>query len=88
MRAEGSAEQLVGIVKQKTGATRREIEHFLTSVLGPEHPWTSQIAEAAQHSEEARVYLQQNARKVVGQTSDYSAKVAETVRAKPTEDAG
>ena len=86
MRAEGSAEQMVGIVKQKTGATRREIEHFLTNVLGPEHPWTSQIAEAAQRcSEEARVYLQQNARKVVGQTSDYSAKVAETVRAKPTE---
>lgn len=86
MRAEGSAEQLVGIVKQKTGATRREIEHFLTNVLGPEHPWTTQIAEAAQrYADEARVYLQQSARKVADHTSDYSVKVSEAVKAKPTE---
>ena len=86
MRAEGSAEQLVGVVQQKTGATRREIESFLTNVLGPDHPWTSQIGEAAQrYAEEAREYLQHNARKMVNQTSDYTPKVSDVVRAKPTE---
>ncbi len=86
MRAEGSAEQLVGVVQRKTGATRREVEQFLSNVLGPDNPWASQVAEAAQrYADEAKHYLQQNARRMVSQTGDYSAKVAETVRTKPTE---
>ncbi len=86
MRAQGSAEQLVGVVQQKTGATRREVENFLTNALGPNNPWVSQIAEAAQkYAEEATQYVRENFRKVTSQTGDYSAKVAETVRARPNE---
>ncbi|TWU01708.1 hypothetical protein Pla100_14430 [Neorhodopirellula pilleata] len=86
MRAKGSADQLVGVVQQKTGATRREVEQFLTNVLGPENPWASQVAEAAQrYADEAKQYVQQNARRMVNQTGEYSAKVAETVRSKPNE---
>ncbi|KAA1261333.1 hypothetical protein LF1_38800 [Rubripirellula obstinata] len=85
-QAEGSANQLVGVVQQKTGATRREVEQFLTNVLGPDNPWTAQVAEAAQqYADEAKTYLQQNARRVARQTGDYSSKVAETVRTKPNE---
>lgn len=85
-RAEGSADQLVGVVQQKTGATRREVEQFLTNVLGPENPWTAQVAEAAQrYADEARTYVHQNARRVASQTGDYSTRISETVRAKPTE---
>jgi len=85
-RAEGSAEQLVGVVQRKTGATRREVEQFLTSVLGSENPWTAQIAEAAQrYADDAKLYLEQNYRKVAKQTVDYSATVAQTVRTRPNE---
>jgi len=85
-RVEGSAERLVGVVQQKTGATRREIESFLTNVLGPNNPWATQVAEAAQrYAEDAAEYLQDNYQKVAAQTSDYSAKVQKTVSARPAE---
>jgi uncharacterized protein YjbJ (UPF0337 family) len=85
-RAEGSAEELVGVVRQKTGATRREIETFLSRILGAEHPWTQQIAEAAQrYADEASQYLKENYDAVADQAGDYSRKVAHTVRSRPKE---
>jgi uncharacterized protein YjbJ (UPF0337 family) len=85
-RAKGSAERLVGVVQEKTGATRREIENFLTSVLGSENPWAAQIAQAAQqYALDASEYLQDSYRKIASQTRDYSVTVQKAVRARPVE---
>jgi len=85
-RVEGSAERLVGVVQQKTGATRREIESFLANVLGPDNPWAAQVAESAQrYAQDAAEYLQDNYQKMASQTSDYSAKVQKTIRSRPAE---
>ena len=85
-RVEGSAERLVGMVQQKTGATRREIESFFSNGLGPDNPWAAQVAEEAQrYAHDAAEYLQDNYHKMASRTIDYSAKVKKTVRSRPVE---
>ncbi len=90
-RAEGSADQLVGVVQQKTGATRNEIESFLENVL--HGSYTDQAADAVQHyadaaqavAADAAAYARENYRRLATQSGDYTAKVAETVRSRPAE---
>lgn len=90
-QVEGSADRLVGVVQQKTGATKSEIEHFLDSVLGGS--FGDQAAETVQHyaevaqatAAEAAQYARENYRRVASQTGDYGARLAETVRTRPSE---
>ncbi|TWU35325.1 hypothetical protein Q31b_54210 [Novipirellula aureliae] len=90
-RAEGSAEQLVGVVQQKTGATRKEVEKFLNNILGGSlgdqaSETVRQYSEAAQgFADEAGAYAKEQARRLAAQSSDYSAKIVDTIRTRPTE---
>lgn len=88
-RARGSADQLVGVVQQKTGATRREVEEFLSEVIGN----GSRIGEVAQqyaevaseYAAEAGEYLKDGYRRAADVSGDYTVKVAHTVRSRPAE---
>lgn len=90
-QVEGSTDQLVGVVQQKTGATRSEIEKFIDNVLGSS--LSDQAAETVQQytdaaqaaAADAAAYARENYRRLASQSSDYGAKVAETVRARPAE---
>lgn len=90
-RAEGSADQLVGVVQQKTGATRNEIERFLDNVLSGS--FGGQAADTVQHyadaaqaaAADAAAYARENYRRLASQSEDYAAKVSETVRSRPAE---
>lgn len=85
-RAKGSTDQLVGMVQQKTGATRREIEHFLEGLgerWGEQTQQYSQSAQQAAH--EAADYLKDNYRRAASCSSDYANRVSDTVRSRPME---
>lgn len=92
MRAEGSADQLVGVVQQKTGATKSEVERFIDSVLGNGN-FREQAAETVQHyaetaqsaASDAADYARENYRRLASQSDDYRQKVVETVRSRPGE---
>lgn len=91
-RARGSADQLVGVVQQRTGATRREIEAFLTSIVG-EGKVGDRVSEVAQqyadvageYAAEAGEYLKENYRRAADISSDYKKQLAQTVQTRPAE---
>lgn len=90
-RAKGSAEQLVGVVQEKTGAAKSEVEQFINGVLG--ESFGKQASEAMHHyadsagqmASEAADYARLRARDFANQSGDYAARLNETVRAKPAE---
>lgn len=91
-RAEGSTDQLVGVVQQKTGATKNEIEKFIDGILGAGSlsdqaaETVQQYADAAQAAAaDAAQYARENYRRIASQSGDYGQKVAETVRTRPGE---
>lgn len=90
-RAEGNADHLVGVVQQKTGATRSEIEKFIdglfsASMGGRASEAMQHYSDAAQHLvDEAGEYARQQARRISEQSADYSDRVAESVRTRPVE---
>lgn len=89
--ADGNADQLVGVVQQKTGATRGEVEKFIDSLFhGSVGERASeaieQYSDAAQHlARDASDYARRQARRLSQQSVDYSERVAATVRARPVE---
>ena len=90
-RAKGSADQLVGVVQQKTGAARSEVEQFIdglfSSGFGERAAETAgqYIDSAQQLAAEASDYTRQRARRIAAQSSDYSARLVDTVRERPAE---
>ncbi|GAA4453766.1 CsbD family protein [Novipirellula rosea] len=90
-RAEGSADRLVGVVQQKTGATRSEVERFLDSLFSngvrdQAAETVQQYSDAAQKmAAEASQFAKEQAQRFAAQSGDYSAKVAERVRTRPGE---
>jgi uncharacterized protein YjbJ (UPF0337 family) len=91
-RAEGSTDQLVGVVQQKTGATKNEVEKFLDHILSGGN-FSEQAVETVQHyadvaqsaAADAAEYARENYRRIASQSGAYGAKVAESVRARPGE---
>jgi uncharacterized protein YjbJ (UPF0337 family) len=91
-RAEGSTDQLVGVVQQKTGATKTEIEKFIDGILGSGNlsdqaaETVHAYADAAQSAaSDAAAYARENYERLATQTEDYTQKVSETVRSRPAE---
>ena len=92
-RAQGSAEELIGVVQQKTGATRREVEEFLHHILDEGSHMSERAADALQHfagatqeyADEASDAMRRGANQAAHWSEDYGKRVAETVRSRPTE---
>lgn len=92
-RAKGSADQLVGVVHQKTGATRREVEDFLSNIFSGAGNVSERVNEAVQHAtqvageyaEEAGQQVRENYRRAAEVGAQYTDKVAHTVRTRPAE---
>ncbi len=84
--ASESADQLIGIVQQKTGAARNEIEDFLDGVVAEGRSTANKVSQAASHyAEQASDIAQQQYSNVADATADMSKRVAHTVRNRPTE---
>ena len=92
-RAEGSADQLVGVVQQKTGATRREVEDFLDSAVREGDRIGQQVSDTAQqvadvagqYAAEAGEYVKDNYRRAADMSGQYADRIAHTVRTRPGE---
>jgi len=90
-RAKGSADQLVGVVQERTGAARAEVENFLDRVLNESladqaSQKFNEFSDAAgQIAAEASAYARERARQIANQSGDYTARVNETVRTRPVE---
>ena len=92
-RAKGSADELVGVVQQKTGATRREVEDFLTNVVQQGSQARERASEAAeqyadvaqQYAAEAGQYMRDNYRRAADVSSEYSERLSHSVRNRPAE---
>ncbi|KAA5542632.1 CsbD family protein [Roseiconus nitratireducens] len=90
-QAKGSTDRLVGVVQEKTGATRSEVERFLDNMFG--ESVTDQLGETAQQyseaaqqlASEAAEYARDRYRRVASQTGNYTEQLAESVRARPGE---
>src|SRR5262245_44709127 len=52
-RAHGDAEQLVGVIQEKTGQTKREIEAFLDRIISDSQSTLNQAAETARNYAES-----------------------------------
>ncbi|OYP28890.1 CsbD family protein [Rhodopirellula sp. MGV] len=89
--ARGSAEQLVGVVQKKTGATRNEVEKFLDGILDPSlsekvAETAHQYGEAAQHmAHETADYMKQAYRDAAAVSEDYAERFVDTVKSRPRE---
>jgi uncharacterized protein YjbJ (UPF0337 family) len=85
-RAEGSADRLVGVVQQKTGATRREVEEFLDQTLADGRSAYHQASESAsKYVDEAAELARQQYARAAAATDQMSQQVAHTVRTRPVE---
>jgi len=85
-RAHGSADELIGVVQQKTGAARSEIEQLLSRAVAEGQSAAQRAREAAsQYAEEASEIARQQYDRAAEATSDFSKQVAHTVRNRPTE---
>lgn len=83
--ARGNAEQLIGTIQQKTGATRNEIERFLARVVDDSSSMLGQASGAAQHyAEEAGEAVRYGYDQAASSVSDFSRRVDASVRANPS----
>lgn len=86
LKAQGSADRLIGVVQEKTGAARGEIEQFLSEVLEEGQSAAQRVSQAASHyAEEASEIARQQYKRAASATTDFSGQVAHTVRNRPTE---
>lgn len=82
----GSTNELVGVIQRKTGATRNEIESFLSSVISDGEGLAGRVSDAAQrYAEEASDYARENYDRAAAATSEFSRQLATTVRRRPAE---
>jgi uncharacterized protein YjbJ (UPF0337 family) len=82
----GSTNELIGVVQQKTGATRSEIEKFLSDVIGEGEVLSHRVSEAAQrYVGEAGDFAKENYDRYAEATRDLSRQVVHNVRRHPGE---
>ena len=82
----GSTNELIGVIQRKTGATRNEIESFLSSVVSEGESMAGRISDAAQHyAEEAGECARESYDRAAAMTSEFSRQLALTVRRRPGE---
>ncbi|QEG40758.1 CsbD family protein [Roseimaritima ulvae] len=96
-RPRGTSDELVDVIQSKTGASRREIEHYISQLVEEDPTMSQRVAENAQeYTDSAQQYAEEAAReaaryaregyqRAAHMSSDLSRKLAHTVRERPTE---
>lgn len=82
----GRADELVGMIQQRTGETRSNIERFLSDVVAESQSLSGRVAGATeQYASEAADYLREGYDRFADASGDFSQRVAHTVRNRPGE---
>jgi uncharacterized protein YjbJ (UPF0337 family) len=85
-KGQGSVEQLVGTIQEKTGVARREIEQFVTGVVREASSMTDQLAQGArEYAHSAADAIQDGYSAAQKKTEELSRQVAQTVSYRPLE---
>ena len=85
-QAHGDAEQLVGMIQQKTGQSRVEIEKFLDRIVHEHHSKMEQMSESAREYAEAASHSVQEGYKQMNEQFERGyAEAQQMVRSKPME---
>ncbi|QDU37177.1 hypothetical protein Mal4_14860 [Maioricimonas rarisocia] len=85
-RAEGNADQLVGVIQQKTGESRRNIEEFLEKAIDDNANTMDQVARTARaYAEQASEKYQETVDQVTDQVGASYAEAEAMVQRKPVE---
>ncbi|MFG0336317.1 MAG: CsbD family protein [Maioricimonas sp. JB049] len=85
-RAEGNADQLVGVIQQKTGESRSNIEEFLQKAIDDGASTMDQVARTARaYAEQASEKYQETIEQVSGQVEASYAEAEAMVQRKPVE---
>ncbi len=83
---EGDAEQLVGLIQQKTGQTRQQVERTLDEISEESGSYATQASEAArQYVDQASEALQDTADQVASRVRASYSSAEEMVQRKPAE---
>ena len=82
----GSTTELIGVIQKKTGATRNEIEAFMSNLVNDGERIGSRVSGAAmQYAEEAGDCAKENYDRVASAANNFSRQVAQSVRSRPAE---
>lgn len=85
-RVRGNAEQLIGMVQKRTGATRAEVEHLIDRVVSDGNRLSHQMSDvASRYAADASEYLHDHYDLIAKRAGEYSHKAAKVVRARPAE---
>ncbi|TWU58257.1 CsbD family protein [Rubripirellula reticaptiva] len=86
LRVEGSADRLVGVVQQKTGATKREVEEFLDQAMANGRSTLNQATESAsRYVDEATAMAREQYARASAASEQMSRQVVHSVRSRPME---
>lgn len=84
-QARGNAEQLIGTIQRKTGATRQEIERFLDRAVESSSSMFGHASEAAHYyADEAGQAIRHGYDQAATSVSDLSRRIDSQVRANPS----
>jgi uncharacterized protein YjbJ (UPF0337 family) len=82
----GSTTELIGVIQRKTGATRNDIESFMSNLVSDGEQLGYRVSGAAvQYAEEAGDYAKENYDRVASAANSFSRQVAHSVRSRPAE---
>ena len=85
-QAEGSAEQLIGLIQRKSDETRQEIEEYLEHLIEGSGEACETTADAArEYAEQARQRLQEKSQQVAQQVQAGYVEAEEMMRRRPVE---
>ncbi len=85
-RFRGQADQLIGLIQQKTGETRSSIERFLSDVVSDGNSLGRRVGDATSHyAADASDYLRDGYDRAGEFGEDFAKRVSHSVRTRPTE---
>lgn len=82
----GTPSELIGAIQQKTGASWKEVESYLTKVMRDRRSVSQHVGGLAEHyGEEASQFARDGYDQLASTASEYSKRVERTVRSRPME---
>lgn len=82
----GSTNELIGVIQKKTGATRNEIDSFMSNLVNDGERLGNRVSAAAmQYAEGTGEYAKENFDRVAAAATSFSKQVVHSVRSRPAE---
>ena len=84
-QAKGSTDQLIGVVHQRTGASKEDVEDFISDIIDGRSPIRRVKRAVVRCAQQSNELVHDQYERATDAASDFSDQVATTVRSRPTE---